>query len=142
MPCNGNASEFCGAGNRLDLYAFGDTIPSTKPASLAPPPPGGYKALGCYNDSAGTRTLSNTQYLNTPNGMTIEVCTAACATAGYIFAGVEYGDECYCDSSLRNYAAPATDGRCSMSCQGNANETCGGPNGLNVYQLTGWYNLG
>ena len=25
MPCAGNGSEFCGAGNRLDVYQFGYT---------------------------------------------------------------------------------------------------------------------
>ena len=29
-----------------------------------------------------------------------------------------------------------------MACNGNKNEVCGGPNGLSVYQLTGWFNAG
>lgn len=54
---------------------------------------------------------------------------------------VEIG-ECYCGSNLQQYAALQTDGRCDMACNGNANETCGGPNGLNVYELTGWFAAG
>ena len=29
-----------------------------------------------------------------------------------------------------------------MSCKGNSNETCGGSNGLSMYQLTGWSSVG
>nr|OQO23943.1 hypothetical protein B0A51_11072 [Rachicladosporium sp. CCFEE 5018] len=140
MPCNGNASEFCGAGNRMNIYGKGSAKPVVKPQSAIPPPPGGWSALGCYNDSQASRTLTKTQYLQVP--MTIEACTASCFTAGFAYAGVEYGGECYCDSGLAKYATVQTDGRCSMACNGNSNETCGGPNGLNVFQLTGWYNAG
>ncbi|KAK3075865.1 hypothetical protein LTR53_000438 [Teratosphaeriaceae sp. CCFEE 6253] len=140
MPCNGNASEFCGAGNRLDLYASGGTTPSTKPAAKALAPPGGWLSQGCYNDSGASRTLSNTQYLQVP--MTVEACTSACVADGYTYAGLEYAGECYCANTLRTYAAPVTDGRCYMSCNGDQDETCGGPNGLSLYQLTGWYDVG
>ena len=29
-----------------------------------------------------------------------------------------------------------------MACNGNSNQICGGPNGLSVYELTGWFNAG
>jgi hypothetical protein len=62
MACNGNASEFCGAGNRLDLYASGSTTPTTKSTNNAPTnapaPPNGWQPMGCYNDSVNARTLS------------------------------------------------------------------------------------
>ena len=29
-----------------------------------------------------------------------------------------------------------------MACNGNQNQICGGPNGLSVYELTGWFNVG
>jgi hypothetical protein len=74
--------------------------------------------------------------------MTVELCTAACAKGGYSYAGVEYGGECYCDSTIRNNGAQVKDGRCSMSCNGNNNEICGGSNGLSMYQLTGWSSVG
>ncbi|EMC92658.1 hypothetical protein BAUCODRAFT_114446 [Baudoinia panamericana UAMH 10762] len=138
MLCAANSSEFCGAGNRLNLYAAGSAIPAVKPVSKTPPPPAGWASLGCFNDSVGARTLSNAQYLDS---MTIEECTSACAKAGYTFAGTEYGGECYCDNAIQNYAAlnyggPAVDGGagCNMACAGTVNEMCGGPDRLNVYQ--------
>ena len=50
---------------------------------------------------------------------------------------MEYGSECYCDNAPQNYGGPATDGSigCNMACQGNADELCGGPGRLNVYQF-------
>lgn len=88
MPCNGNSSEFCGAGNRMNIYASGSTTPSTKPVTSPPAPPGGWFPRGCYNDSSATRTLSKTAYIQVP--MTIEACTSACAKDNYTLAGVEY----------------------------------------------------
>ena len=89
MPCNGNSSEFCGAGNRMNIYASGSTTPSVKPSVVAPAPPGGWFDRGCYNDSSAARTLNVTQYLQVP--MTIEACTSACIQNNYTLAGVEYG---------------------------------------------------
>ena len=50
-----------------------------------------------------------------PADITVEGCTAACFAQGYVLAGVEYADECYCDNSFQNYGAPAADG-CNMPC--------------------------
>lgn len=92
MPCNGNSSEFCGAGNRMNIYASGNTQPTTKSVASVPATPGGWFPFGgnnnCFNDTNGRRSLSNTQYLQVP--MTIEACTSACLSAGYTLAGLEY----------------------------------------------------
>lgn len=99
----------------------------------------GWLTLGCYSDSVGARVLQNEGIVQGgPANMTIENCEAACLAAGYILAGVEYSGECYCDSKLRNGGATATDGyaQCTMTCNGNASERCGGPNRLNIYQYT------
>ena len=70
--------------------------------------------------------------------MTVELCTAACLAGGFTLSGVEYSGECYCDDSLHNGGGPATDGNalCDMACNGNAAETCGGPNRLDMYSYT------
>jgi hypothetical protein len=71
--------------------------------------------------------------------MTVENCLAACSAGGYKLAGVEYASQCYCDNVLENGAGPAPDGNalCDMACNGNAQETCGGPNRLNMYSFGG-----
>lgn len=68
--------------------------------------------------------------------MDVEGCEAGCLSAGYRFAGVEYSGECWCDSKLLNDPSSATAG-CTMTCNGAPEETCGGPNRLNVYSYSG-----
>ena len=97
----------------------------------------GWNALGCYTDNVTARTLSNAVNMNGANS--IEACTTACYNAGFPYAGVEYANECYCGSALQNGGGPAPDGDalCNMACSGNANETCGGSDRLNMYQYNG-----
>jgi WSC domain len=72
-----------------------------------------------------------------PAAMTVELCLAACQAAGYVLAGVEYAQECYCDNAFKNGGGPAPDGNalCDMACNGNPAETCGGPDRLDAYQF-------
>ena len=44
-----------------------------------------------------------------------------------------------CGNSLQNGGGPAPDGNtgCSMACNGNAAQMCGGPNRLDLYSYTG-----
>ena len=50
MLCTGNSSEYCGAGNLLNMYTSGATTPNTT-APSAPeivPSVGPWVSLGCY----------------------------------------------------------------------------------------------
>ena len=52
--------------------------------------------------------------------MTVEACQVACKSAGYIIAGLEYSQECWCGNSFVNQGAyvgkDGTNG-CTMSCK-------------------------
>jgi hypothetical protein len=139
MACKGNANEMCGGSLRLNVYEYGTpAIPASVVASaVASASPSaaasGWLNLGCYTDP-GPRTLLN--LITLAGATTVELCQAGCAAQGYTLAGVEYGGECWCDSQIRNQGVPATSG-CTMTCNGNPQETCGGPNRLNMYQLGG-----
>ncbi|CAG7847892.1 WSC domain-containing protein ARB_07867 {ECO:0000305} Flags: Precursor [Serendipita indica DSM 11827] len=164
MPCAGDGSHICGGGNRLTLYQAGTppvslpttsststqvqtststststvvstsssaTTSSTGVSSSAGP---GWNYLACYTDSVAQRTL------NIPMGvpdLTIEKCQDACKAANYVFAGVEYGAECYCSNTILATATAAVPGACSMPCAGDAAEICGGGNAINIYQYGG-----
>lgn len=124
MPCAGDALEICGGPSRLSVYSLNA--------------PKMWVEVGCYTDSVGARTLGVTP--QTPNGagqMTIEACETACQKAGYPIAGLEFAQECFCDSEYRNGGGPAPDlgAGCNMACTGDTGEICGGPNRLSVYQL-------
>ncbi len=64
----------------------------------------------------------------------------ACAKIGHPYAGVENGDECYCDNERPPADRKAEDpGICSMPCPGlNKKDKkaakCGGPYALDVYE--------
>lgn len=146
MACNGNTSEICGGPNRLSLYDYNDAIAtvnsmassasstavSATPSASPTMVPAGWLALGCYNDTVGARTLGIEIYSIPGASMTVELCLAACGAASFRYAGLEYSEECYCDNKIGNYGALQTSG-CTMTCNGNTAEICGGPNRLSLY---------
>lgn len=105
MPCDGNSAEYCGAGNRLDIYWSGaqPPAPPTMPASV-----GNWSLLGCYRYVSCTSTRRQLIHIHTSDGnpralsygtavtgsVSVETCTTACYNAGYPLAGMEYSAEC------------------------------------------------
>ncbi|KAF2731461.1 WSC-domain-containing protein [Polyplosphaeria fusca] len=102
---------------------------STTSTTAAPTSTTSVTSLGCYNDIPG-RALAANSVAN--DSMTVDLCKAFCT--GAVYFGVEYGRECYCGNSIPSSSTATTDGRCNMACAGNPSQTCGGPNGLNMYQ--------
>ncbi|KAK3341705.1 glyoxal oxidase-like protein [Lasiosphaeria hispida] len=162
MLCNGNSSEYCGAGNRLDVYSSGGLLTtsasnvlttqtptavptavstatislSVGPAPTGPSQPatvGNYDLYGCQTEGTGARALVAATYAS--DEMTLESCRAFCSA--YTYFGVEYARECYCGNSFSpgSVPAPATD--CSLTCAGGAFEYCGAGNRLSVYARNG-----
>ncbi|KAJ7491666.1 WSC domain-containing protein [Mycena galericulata] len=96
--------------------------------------PGNWTSLGCYTDNNAARTLSGAATVDT-NNMTVENCIAFCDSKQFIFAGVEFIQECFCDDFIENGGANAAITECNLPCSGNSNESCGGPNRfrLNIF---------
>jgi hypothetical protein len=118
MTCSGNPTQYCGAGNRLELYSNGPvpgtttaatttttsaagtsaagttaTTSSAAPSSTVPTAPGTvgkFTFVGCQTEATGIRALSAVQ-LYDPN-MTNEMCAAFCSA--YTYFGTEYSQEC------------------------------------------------
>lgn len=69
--------------------------------------------------------------------MTNEKCRTACRAAGFVYAGTEYANECFCGSTLQAGGVPAPDGeaKCNMACKGNVTEMCGGANRLSLFRF-------
>ncbi|TFK31513.1 WSC domain-containing protein [Crucibulum laeve] len=94
--------------------------------------PAGWSSLGCYTDSALTRTLRTASFTSV-DSMTISSCINFCSSQGFHFAGLEFGRECYCDNSIR-YPAFATNANdCNMACTGDSSSICGAGDRLSVY---------
>ncbi|KAM7207748.1 WSC domain containing protein [Naviculisporaceae sp. PSN 640] len=114
FSCPGDATQSCGAGNRLSLYI-------RTPESTRPTPPTSYSYRGCYAEPAQGRAL--TGLMTGTDDMTVAKCASFCGSAGYSHFGLEYYRE----------SAPEAD--CQFPCAGDASEKCGGDWRLNVYQL-------
>ncbi|KAJ7364627.1 copper radical oxidase-like protein, partial [Mycena albidolilacea] len=92
-----------------------------------------WTSKGCYTDNqAAGRSLTGASFTNT-TGMTVESCIKFCDGKNFIFAGIEYAQECYCDNFLENGAQNVSLSDCNMACTGNPKETCGAGNRLNVF---------
>ncbi|KAK4219242.1 putative fungistatic metabolite [Rhypophila decipiens] len=131
MPCSGNPFQYCGAGNRLELYvnpswtSGGVTGPS-HPATVA----GGWGFYNCMTEGTSGRALAAKAYAAAD--MTLDACAAFCT--GYTYFGTEYASECYCGNSFAAGSVPAgAVGECGMTCSGNGNQYCGAGNRLSVY---------
>lgn len=112
-----NSTEYCGAGQRLNLYEKDDagttttSLPTTSiPASTAivsrdttttsesPSPTGpsidetigDWEFQGCYTEATDMRALSGSTYAQ--DNMTLDSCAEFCD--GFKYFGTEYGREC------------------------------------------------
>lgn len=144
MVCSGNPLEYCGAGNRLELYINNSTATgtvtgpavTTTAASTGPTQPATVAVSGvtwkwksCYTEATTGRALSSTTYAG--DAVTLESCATFCS--GYAYFGTEYGRECYCGNSFAAGSVATAAGECSMKCAGDANEFCGAGSRLSVY---------
>jgi hypothetical protein len=66
--------------------------------------PAGWTSQGCYLDTGNPRTLNAASFAG--NTVTEESCVTFCNGKGYIYAGVEYSDECC--MSLHPFLSPSS----------------------------------
>jgi hypothetical protein len=84
---------------------------------------GQYEYVGCFEENINNvRQLQVNVYSSSSN--TNEMCISVCAANGYIFAGTEYQQECWCGNYRPKLVVP--DANCNYGCAGNVGETCGG----------------
>jgi len=128
--CSGNSNETCGGSNAIQVYVGTPAIPPIPPPSI---PSGilGFTYVDTFKDDAGNRILAIVRPISSN---TVENCITSCASAGYSYAGVEYGAECYCGATILDNRVGAQ--LPTMTCQGNSSEYCGGPNLIQVYTGT------
>lgn len=95
--CAGDTTQICGGPDRLSIVSQGE------PGVVLPPAPigqvGSWTYQGCYNDNAnGANQRTFPWQLIYAGTLTPEICLDKCASFGYAAAGLEYGQECYCES--------------------------------------------
>lgn len=84
-----------------------------------------YKYAGCYTEFNPGRQLQNEIYTG-PNN-TDTSCIAQCSAAGYIFAGTQFKQECWC--GMNRPRQIVDDANCYYECSGDPTQVCGG-NGI------------
>ena len=124
-PCTGMASETCGGSNAIQIYSGPSTGVTT------PPSASGYTYLGTYTDSVSSRTLANQQMLSSN---TVTNCVLTCSNLAFAYAGLEYGSQCFCGSSLQNN--PTGGQTPNTPCSGNSAQFCGGNSLIQIYMGT------
>lgn len=122
FDCPGDSSEKCGAGNRLNVY----TRPVSTPTLLTT-----YTSKGCISEPQNARALAAKTFNDA--AMTVELCATGCA--GYAYFGLEYFHECYCSNFIAPGSLPLASDKCSLPCDGNAQQTCGGNWALSLYSF-------
>ena len=98
MVCSGSNVQYCGSGNRLELYFNNMTEPGTGGGGSGgdggePTQPeivGAYKTYGCVTEADSARALAARSFVDA--GMTLERCATFCSA--YAYFGVEYAREC------------------------------------------------
>jgi hypothetical protein len=122
LACKGDSSEFCGGLSALNIYG-----PAQDPAPLPTVP--NFTPLGCFDDSQ--RVLPQ-RYISQAM-MSHEYCFLTCTQAGFTYAGVEYGYECWCGNSLPEVTHELLADSCSQTCPGDSSETCGGVGAIELF---------
>ncbi|KAM3082414.1 hypothetical protein ACMFMF_002078 [Clarireedia jacksonii] len=139
MPCSGNSSEMCGAGNILSIYSKGNFTIYKAPIPQKTNLPGSWTYQGCYSDNGNNNRALLYQIVSTTNN-SVAGCLSQCAEYGYMAAGLEYGQECYCgdDSDLKASGSTIqSEADCSVACTGDPTYLCGGGDRLSYYKWTG-----
>lgn len=118
------------------------TGPTATPDIFADVTAEGWAFVGCApeegsaNDGIAQRTLPGA--LLGDDELTNEVCVNFCAAQGFVFAGSEYGRECWCANEVLPSRFPGTTPEslagCNMRCAGSDAQLCGGPGWLSLYE--------
>jgi hypothetical protein len=124
MPCSGDSTLTCGAGDRLEIFLNDQYIDPT----IATVP--GFAYRGCRAEPDEARSLPDMRFLE--EDMTPAMCTSLCSDAGFLYAGLQWSRECWCASTIKG-GHWVSDSECDMLCGGDKNSFCGAHKRNTVY---------
>jgi hypothetical protein len=126
MACTGSSSTICGGPNRLSVYhSTSASKISTDPGIAGNGTVGNYTYQYCAVDTAAPRLLA---FQDASDDMSTEMCLGIAEMNGFVYAGLEYGRECYGGNMLMGTGVnmKAGEADCGMTCLGARGELCGG----------------
>nr|CAG4641469.1 EOG090X01AN [Eurycercus lamellatus] len=88
-------------------------------------------SLGCFLDNSQPRLLSS--YGVKLQHLTVQKCLDLCSQSSYPYAGVHNGNECYCSVEKPSLEHLLTRTYCSVPCDGQSSQTCGGIDATEVF---------
>ena len=135
--CAGNANQVCGGPSRLSVYSSQTNLKVIQ-APKAYPTVGDWTYQGCLAEGA-TQKVFPWQLVNS-TGNSPQWCLSRCQEFGFMAAGMEYGEECYCgdlDNIDQAGGKPAPETDCNTACSGDPEALCGQGNRLTWYKWTG-----
>ncbi|KAK6220804.1 hypothetical protein LQW54_001722 [Pestalotiopsis sp. IQ-011] len=137
-PCSGDGQLMCGDAGYLSIVSNGAPPTFQPPVTQTSGLNNTWTYQGCFPDNLNNKRTLPWQLL-LPGTLTATQCLYQCGKFGYMAAGLEYGQECYCGdtSDVISAAAakqPETD--CNIACAGNASAICGGGSRLSMYYWT------
>jgi hypothetical protein len=124
LECTGTPSEHCGGANAIAIYEGSPVAGVVVPQNV-----NGYQYVDTFVDEP--RVLPTRHYLQ---DVTVASCISACSGSGFPYAGVEYGNECWCGTAVPSGTTGGL--QASMPCAGDSTQYCGGSNALQVYHGT------
>merc|ERR1712001_755089 len=87
----------------------------------------------CVRDSESPRLLP--KYNATFPSLTPAKCIEACDDQGFLFAGVQFGHECWCGNDAPPQDRIVAMEQCNVSCSGDSALKCGAVWRMNVYRI-------
>ncbi|KAK5115122.1 hypothetical protein LTR62_001819 [Meristemomyces frigidus] len=102
--------------------------------------------VGCYSDDGADPALRYQQEQLDSPFMTRELCLNTCILRGYPYAGVKFGQQCFCGWSIGPASTLVRNGQLNAdglplncndpmyACSGNSTEQCGGLATIDIWQ--------
>ncbi|MGQ0677178.1 MAG: WSC domain-containing protein, partial [Rhodospirillales bacterium] len=115
------------------LQAAPPRVAAAPPAAAVPQVPVGGR-IGCFKDAGNPLSLQGRDldgHVMNWHGMTPKFCIEQCAKKGFAYAGTQYGSFCFCGNS---YGKNGPADNCTMPCNGDYKEKCGGHWANTVYR--------
>ena len=86
--------------------------------------------MGCFIDRIGDRDLN--VFISDEMPFTVDQCLQACQIKGFLYAAIQYGNECRCGNQFGKYGQTSDD-QCHYRCPKSL-EMCGGNYRNSIYQ--------
>lgn len=93
-----------------------------------------FEYVGCFQDIHAKRMFTLVNYLDKTNS--VYNCGSYCQENLYVYAGLQYGRDCWCSNRLNDTITypKLFESSCTMSCPGNQAEKCGASGIMSVYK--------